>query len=176
MSKLVAQAKRISKAVERALRVRATHWPNVAEEELWHRKRCDGYTSIPRTLPILMSIIDSQTKNQPAGRTYFGVWARAFDESVVIIENPMSLAFEAGFSGERAVTTWRQRMQALKTMGFIDACKGSWGNFHFVLLRNPHKVVWKLKSKIQPQLFMQLEDRAIEIGAKDMAAPADDEV
>jgi hypothetical protein len=81
----------------------------------------------------------------------------------------MSMAFEAGFNGERAVTTWRQRMETLVDLGFIDARPGSSGNFHFVLLFNPHWVVWQLKSKIQTQTFMQLADRAAEIGARDMA-------
>jgi hypothetical protein len=79
----------------------------------------------------------------------------------------MSLAFEAGFSGERAVTTWRQRMQSVLDLGFIDAKPGSSGDFHFVLLYNPHWVVWRLKAKIQPQAFMQLADRAVDIGAMD---------
>lgn len=79
----------------------------------------------------------------------------------------MSLAFEAGFSGERAVTTWRQKMQSLVDLGFIDARAGSSGDFHFVLVYNPHWVVWKLKTRIQEQAFMQLADRAVDIGAAD---------
>jgi len=118
-----------------------------------------------------MNIIDSLSKNQPAGRTYFGLWCRTYDESLLIIENPMWLAFEAGFTGERAVTTWRQRMTTLKNLGFIDSKPGSSGDFHYVLLFNPHRAVYLIKHKIQQQLFMQLFDRAVEIGAKDMAAP-----
>ena len=148
--------------------MRAENWPSVSEANLWNRSKCQGYTTVPRTLAAVMNIIDSLSKNQPAGRTYFGLWCRTYDESVVIIENPMSLAFEAGFSGERAVTTWRQRMQTLLDLGFIDARPGSSGDFHFVLLYNPHWVVWKLKAKIQTQAFMQLIDRAVDIGAKDL--------
>src|SRR5207244_6996453 len=160
-------AKRISKGKERALLMRTENWPELPEERLWNRSRCHGYTTVPRTLALVMNIIDQLTKNQPAGRTYFGLWCRTYDESVVIIENPMSLAFEAGFTGERAVTTWRQRMQALLELGFIDAKPGSSGDFHFVLLYNPHWVAWQLKPKIQSQAFMQLTDRAVDIGAKD---------
>jgi len=163
-----ATAKRISKGKERALQMRSQNWPDVPEARLWNRSRCHGYTTVPRTLALVMNVIDSLSKNQPAGRTYLGLWCRTYDESVVIIENPMSMAFEAGFSGERAVTTWRQRMQTLLDLGFIDAKPGSSGNFHFVLLFNPHWVVWTLKPKIQDQAFMQLMDRAVDIGAKDM--------
>jgi len=165
---VAAIAKRISKGKERALEMRTRNWPDVPETRLWNRKTCHGYTTVPRTLALVMNIIDSLSKNQPAGRTYFGLWCRTYDEAVVIIENPMSMAYEAGFSGERAATTWRQRMQALQEMGFIEAKAGSSGDFHFVLLFNPHWVVWQLKPRIQPQAFMQLMDRAVEIGAKDM--------
>src|SRR5450759_1112564 len=99
-----ATATKISKGKERALQMRTQNWPDVSESYLWNRATCHGYTTIPRTMSILMNIIDSLSKNKPAGRTYFGLWCRTYDESVVIIENPMSMAFEAGFSGERAVT------------------------------------------------------------------------
>lgn len=163
-----ADRKRIAKGKERALQSRAFHWPSLSESDLWSRARHRGFTTTPRTLPIIMQIIDSLSKNQPAGRTYCGLWYRAYDEAVVIIENPMSLAFEAGFSGERAMTTWRQRMHTLQKLGFIDARPGSSGDFHHVLIYNPHKVVWRLKDRISPRLFSQLYDRAIEVGAEDM--------
>ena len=165
---MVATAKRISKGKERALQMRAENWPEVPSEHLWNRTSHDGYTTIPRTLALVMTIIDNLTKNQPAGRTYFGLWCRTYDESVVIIENPMSLAFEAGFTGERALTTWRQRMQSLLDLGFIDARPGSSGPFHYVLLFNPHWSVWRHKPLIQSQTFSQLLDRALDIGATDL--------
>ena len=161
-----------TKAQEKAIAFRSAYWPEVTDESLWHRKRCDGYTTIPRTMPILMSIIDSLSKNRPAGRAYLGLWARAFDEALLVIENPASLAAESDFSGERAVSTWRQRMRTLKELGFIDAKPGSAGEFHYVLIFNPHRVVWKLKDRIQEGLFRQLWERAIDIGARDMQPPA----
>lgn len=163
--------KRRPKADERALQLRSVYWPDLQEDSLWHRLKYDGYVSVPRTLPILMNIIDSLSKRRPAGRTYAGLWYRTRDESMVIIENPMSLAYEAGFSGERAVTTWRQRMQTLQSLGLIDSKPGSSGDFHYVLIFNPHKVIWQLKPRIQSRVFMQLHDRAIEIGADDMRPP-----
>lgn len=165
---MVTSASKPTKAQEKALAFREAYWPEVGEELLWHRKRCDGYTTVPRTMPVLMSIIDALSKNRPAGRTYFGLWARAFDESLLVIENPASLAAEADFSGERAISTWRQRMRTLKELGFIDAKPGSAGEFHYVLIFNPHRVVWNLKGQIQEGLFRQLWERAIDVGATDM--------
>jgi len=72
-------------------------------------------------------------------------------------------------------------MRSLVDLGFIDAKEGPAGPFHFVLLFNPHKVVWDLRDRIQQSTFRQLQARAIEIGAKDMvpnvptAEPAEEE-
>jgi hypothetical protein len=111
-------------------------------------------------MPLVMNIIDALTKNKPAGSTYFVMWCRTFDHSLLVIDNPMTLAVEAGFSGERALSTWKDRMRSLVELGFIDAKEGSAGPFHYVLLLNPHKVVWQLKGRIQEGTFRQLQTRA----------------
>lgn len=173
-SAAAAAAKRVSKAQEKAQALRDSCWPDLDEQLLWNRKSVSGFTTIPRTMPLMMNIIDALTKNKPAGRTYFVMWCRTFDHSLLVIDNPMTLAVEAGFSGERALNTWKDRMRSLVDLGFIDAKEGPTGQFHYVLLFNPHKVVWNLKDRIQEGVFRQLQTRAIEIGAKDMvpAKPA----
>jgi hypothetical protein len=104
------------------------------------------------------------------------LWCRTFDESLLAIDNPMTLAFESGFTGERALSTWKDRMRSLVELGFIDAKEGPTGAHHYVLLFNPHKVVWNLKDRIQAGMFRELQTRAIAIGASDMepAKPAED--
>jgi len=167
------QAKKVSKAQEKAKALRDSCWPDLDEQKLWNRKSVSGFTTIPRTLPLIMNIIDALSKNKPAGRAYFVLWCRTFDHSLLVIDNPMTLAAEAGFSGERALSTWKDRMRLLVDLGFIDAKEGPAGAYHYVLLFNPHKVVWDLKDRIQENTFRQLQTRAIEIGAKDMEpAPA----
>ena len=162
------QAKKVSKAQEKAKALRDSCWPDLDEQKLWNRKSVSGFTTIPRTLPLIMNIIDALSKNKPAGRAYFVLWCRTFDHSLLVIDNPMTLAAEAGFSGERALSTWKDRMRLLVELGFIDAKEGPAGAYHYVLLFNPHKVVWDLKNRIQENTFRQLQTRAIEIGVKDM--------
>ena len=159
-----AAAKKISKAQEKAKALRDSVWPDLDEQMLWNRKSVSGFTTIPRTMPLIMNIIDALTKNKPAGSAYFVMWCRTFDHSLLVIDNPMTLAVEAGFSGERALSTWKDRMRSLVELGFIDAKEGPSGPYHYVLLFNPHKVVWDLKGKIQESTFRQLQTRAIEIG------------
>jgi hypothetical protein len=153
---------------ERATQMRQEFWPEIQDGALWHRKRNDGFSTIPRTLPIVMAIIDSLSKNKPAGQTYFVLWCRAWDESMLTIEIPQIFAAETGFTGERALTTWRERMKTLKQLGFIDTKTGASGEYHYVLILNPHLVIRKLKSQVQAGLYMRLFERGQEIGASDI--------
>ena len=168
----ISNIKKISKAQEKAKALRDSFWPDLDESRLWNRKTSNGFTTVPRTMPLIMNIIDALSKNKPAGRTYFALWCRSFDQSFLVIDNPMTLAAEAGFTGERAVSTWKERMRTLVELGFIDARKGTTGDFHYVLLLNPHQVAGQLRDRIQDGMFLQLQTRVIEIGANDIATPA----
>lgn len=160
-----------AKMADRAKGLRENFFPEVPQEWLWLRKRNDGYTTIPRTLAMVMAIIDSLSKNKPCGLTYFVLWCRAWDDPLLTIENPAVFAAEAGFSGERAVITWRQRMKTLKDLGFIACKEGATGEYHYVLILNPHLVIWKQRDTIAQSLVMKLFDRGHEIGAKDLIDP-----
>lgn len=155
------------KMAERAQQLMDVHFPGMHPAYLWHRKKNDGYISIPRTLPIVMQAIDMLSKGQPAGHTLFCLWARSPDHPVVTIENPSTFAGEAGFTGERAVDTWRRRMKTLEELWFIRAKPGPSGDFHYVLLTNPNAVMEYLRSmgRIQDGLYGRFVDRAAEIGA-----------
>ncbi|MBJ9727548.1 hypothetical protein [Burkholderia cenocepacia] len=139
----------------------------MSEDWLWHRKKNDGFITIPRTLPIVMQAIDAQSKGQPAGHTLFCLWARSPDHSLLSIENPMTFAAEAGFVGERAVDTWRRRMKRLRELGFIQTKSGASGEFHYVLLLNPNAVMEWMRSQnlIQNDLYSRFLERLADIGA-----------
>jgi len=146
---------------------RKLHFPQVGDNWLWSRKRASGYTTIPRTLPIIMEGIDSLTKGQPAGHTLFTLWCRAPDDPLVTIENPSVLAAEAGFTGERAIDTWRRRMRSLRDLQFILAAEGASGEFHYVLLLNPNVVMemMHLRNAIPHAIYARFLDRAMDVGA-----------
>ncbi|ANH32882.1 hypothetical protein [Ralstonia pseudosolanacearum] len=159
---------RSSKMEKRALEMRASLWPDVPEEFLWDRKKAAGFTTMPRTMAYLMNIIDSLTKGQPAGKTYLTIWCRLFFLGIVELASERQMAFEAGFTGERAVDTWRKRMRHLKRLGFIDHKGGGDHDFQWVLVHNPHHVVQRLESQVQSRLMAAWRERAIEVGAKDI--------
>lgn len=142
-------------------------FPEMPAALVWSRKNNDGFTTLPRTLPIAMQAIDMQTKGQPAGHTLFCLWARSPDHSLITIENAPTFAGEAGFIGERAVDTWRRRMKRLRDLGFIKTKPGTSGEFHYVLLMNPNAAMEALQKagKLQEGIYSRFVERVIDVGA-----------
>ncbi|MFA5676975.1 MAG: hypothetical protein WC953_01005 [Pseudomonas sp.] len=160
--------KRRLNMAERAKQQMEIQFPDHSDELLWHRTLNDGYSTIPRTLPLAMQAIDAQSKGQPAGHTLLCLWIRAPDYPFLMIEAPATFAAETGFDGERAVDTWRRRMRKLRDLGFIEAKRGASGDFHYVLLLNPNVGIEKLRraNKVQDVLYGRFRDRLIDIGAQ----------
>ncbi|WP_198912114.1 hypothetical protein [Acetobacter conturbans] len=154
------------KMAERARQQMALHFPGVPDVFLWHRKTNDGFTTVPRTLPIVMQAIDVQSKGSPAGHTLFCLWARSPDTPFVTVENPATFAAEAGFQGERAVDTWRRRMKRLRELWMIQSKPGPSGEFHYVLLPNPNTSVEWMRNQglVQDGLYARFIDRLMEVG------------
>jgi hypothetical protein len=158
--------KRLNMA-ERAAQQMGIFFPDVASCWVWRRKTNNGFTTIPRTLPIAMQAIDAQSKGQPAGHTLFGLWARSPDHPFIIIDNPGTFASEAGFMGERAVDTWRRRMKTLRDLFFIATKPGTTGEFHYVLLLNPNAAMEHMRRAglMQNELYSRFLERVSDIGA-----------
>lgn len=151
---------------ERAQQQLDLHFPGFPCQWLWRRKTNDGFTTLPRTMPLVMQAVDAQSKGQPAGHTLFCLWARSPDNPLVTIENPATFASEAGFEGERAVDTWRRRMKQLQALNFIAPQRGPSGDFHYVLLLNPNVAVEHMRTRglVQDGLYARFLDRLVEVG------------
>lgn len=154
------------KMSERAQKQLELLFPEVPSQWIWRRKTNDGYTTLPRTLPLVMQAVDDQSKGQPAGHTLFCLWARSPDHPLVTIENPATFASEAGFEGERAVDTWRRRMKRLQALQLIFPKSGPSGDFHYVLLLNPNVGMEHMNRNkmVQSRLYARFTDRVIEVG------------
>jgi hypothetical protein len=160
------KTQRLNRA-ERAEELRKVHFPDVASPYIWHRKTHDGYTTVPRTLPIAMQAVDALCKGQPAGHVLLCLWARYPDNALITIDSQTVFAAEAGFSGERAVDTWRKRMKHLRTYGLIETKPGASGDLHYVLLINPNYALEALRAKkhINDSIYGRFVERMHEIGA-----------
>lgn len=165
-------------ATESNLKMRAHLWPALDEKRLWLRtdKTRKGFTTMPRTMALFVNLIDDISKQAtggkavPAGRTYLVLWCRVFDEGFVRIDNEAVAALEAGYGGERNVTTWRQHLAVLRDLGFIDCKDGPAGPYQYILLFNPYQVIRALNDKglIQQSTYTALFQRAIDVRATDL--------
>lgn len=169
-------AKRRKKIAEKVEAKRRQLWPDVTKDDLWDRRRYDGFITLPRTMPLILSIIDDLTKGQPASSTYLELWGRSYDEMYVSLGTPDSHAFHAGFEGQRARRTWQQRIAQLAKLGFIRTAPGPSGPHSYALIMNPHVVIRKLKEKNIPGLidvkYSELVLRCKDIGATDIDPPS----
>lgn len=163
--------KRVSAAEKKRRAIREVIWPGLNEELLWLRLGSSGFITIPRTLPLIAEIINCLTKGAPAGTAYFELWCRSFDECFVDMDDEEGMAFSTGFTGQRAVSTWRGRIRALQDLGFIDVQNK--GGRTYALIYNPYQVIYRLHQAKTPGLtddhYTALEIRVAEIGATDLA-------
>jgi hypothetical protein len=157
--------------VKKQLAQRELLWPRI-EAWLWNRKANKGFATIPKTMPLILQIMDDMSSGKPLSSTYLGLWCETWDNSMVNIAKPLEMAHAAGFMRERAVYTWSGRMKILKSLNFIDIQPGRAGDISHVLIYNPHYVIrWHHEHKtpgLLPGNFNALLARALEIGAKDM--------
>jgi hypothetical protein len=170
--------KRLSKAKENSLKMRKHLWPKVQDSDLWLRQDLTkkGYTTLPRTMPLLINLINdiskhvTNGKSVPAGKAYLVLWCRVFDEGYLKIDSEAGAAMEAGYEGERNVTTWREHLRVLIELGFIDGKKGPAGPYQHILIFNPYIAVKALYKKewVQQSTYTALFQRTAEIGASDL--------
>lgn len=157
---------------KRNLKTRSRLWPDLKDEMVWSWKTSDGYVAIPRAMPIFFIIMDICSKSKPLSSTYFALWCKCWDETGLIkINNPTNLAGESGFSGQRAVTTWKKRMQILEKLGFIITKKHGIQDYGYVVILNPYKIVKNLykEGKFKDNgWYNALFERAEEIKATDL--------
>jgi hypothetical protein len=146
-------------------------WPG-SESRLWHRKANKGFATIPKTMPIILQIMDDLSNGKPVSSTYLGLWCETWDNSMVNASKHQEMAHAAGFTGQRAVYTWGARMQLLQTLGFVDIKPGNSGPISHVLIWNPHRIIrWHHEQKTSGLVeanFNALLSRALDIGANDM--------
>lgn len=162
--------RRITVAEKRRRGIRDIIWPGLDDKRLWLREGSVGFITIPRTLPLIVEIINCMTKGAPAGAAYLELWCRSFDECYVDMDDEEGMAFATGFTGQRAVTTWRGRIRALQELGFIDV--KAKGGHTYALIYSPYQVIHQHHQTKTPGLtddhYAALEIRVENIGANDL--------
>ncbi|PZQ80338.1 MAG: hypothetical protein DI549_17365 [Ancylobacter novellus] len=157
--------------LQRQLDTRRKLWPDLTNQMLWSMDN-DGWVAIPRLMPLIMSIMDDLSgKGFPVGQTYLEMWSRIrIEESFLILNRPEEMAFHAGFEGQRALRTWKDRVRRLEGLGFISIQPGPLGDLSYVAFFNPYHIIKRayLDKKIQEKKWQALMVRANEVNALDI--------
>lgn len=97
------------------------------------------------------------------------MWCRLYDELFLTLNRPEEMAFHAGFEGQRALRTWRDRVRRLAELGFIALKKGPLGDYSYAIFFNPYHVIKRfyLKGMVQEAKWQAIVVRANEVGAFD---------
>ncbi len=152
------------------IEARSKLWPDLETSMLWNMDN-DGWIAVPRLMPLMMSIMDDLSgKGYPVGSTYFEMWCRLREEQFLTLNRPEEMAFHAGFEGQRALRTWKDRVQRLANLGFVGIKPGPLGDFSYAVFFNPYHIIKRafLQGKVQERKWQALIIRANEVSAFDL--------
>jgi hypothetical protein len=161
--KVVPQPK--NKSAAKREQIRDSLWPDAASLA-WDRKKEKGFCTIPRTLALILTLIDHLQKGKDASRVYFDLWCRAFDDYLIEVSDQEALAYSAGYTSGRNVRTWRERILVLEKFGFIRIEASGTKRYANIFIVDPHKVVKKLHEQghVPKNWWNAFNHRAAEIG------------
>jgi hypothetical protein len=150
------------------MRVRNALWPWVKDEDLWLRSKETGFTTIPRAMPLLGRALDQLSgKGFPLAQTYLSLWCLVFDEAFVEVKDTRTTSYEAGFTGKRGETTWKQRMRRLQELEFIDIKPGVSHDMQYVLLLDPFQAIAKrFSSQTNDVLYQAIVKKQFDVGGR----------
>jgi len=172
---MASATKNISKLVEeKQAEIRKEVFGDLDKAAIWHRKTAKGFTTIPRTMPLLGAIMDGLSgKGKPVSTTYLELWCRSNDDGFITLSKQSDIAFASGFSGLRGVSTWKERVRKLEELKFLNTKPGVSGSLHYVQLWNPYLVIKHHRDSktigMTEDRYFALFERMLEIGAKDFA-------
>lgn len=167
----MATVREASAIAKKQLALRDLYWPGM-EAWLWNRKAHRGFTTIPKTMPLVLKIMDEITKGAPVSSTYLTLWCNTWDNNFVVLNKPGELAHASGFSGQRGEHTWSTRMKKLQELEFIDIKPGRTGPLGYAIIWNPHYILrWHHHIKtlgLTEASYNALVETALDIGAAEM--------
>src|SRR5215475_60628 len=92
--------------------IRDLVFPNSAED-IYDRKIHNGFSSIPRTLGLMLTLIEELApKDKNPSRVYSELWFRTYDDKLVEVKDEDEFAYASGLSVRR----WRERIDVLEKL------------------------------------------------------------
>lgn len=135
----------ITRADSKRLYLRGELWPDA--EPLLAKPDEKGWWRAPRTLPLILSLTRDKriTGKLDCSSVYLELHSRDFGQGLVEILDEDEHAFCAGYFGNRALRSWRERMAMLENAGFIKIAPKGNRRIGYVLLISPHAVAEELR-------------------------------
>lgn len=132
---------------KKTLELRNAFFGDIAGE-VWSRHGAKGFTTIPRILSLVLSLIgELGKKGGNPSRVYFDLWCRSWDYALIQITDEQDMAYSSGYTGTRAVRSWREHILSLTDSGFILTKELGNRDVAFVVIRDPYKVVFELQKQ-----------------------------
>ncbi len=154
-----------SGAAQRREKLRDEYWSN---EDPWTGENDKGWFRAPRTIPLILSLLESKelSGNYDPTKVYLELLARHIGEGLIEMASEQEHAFAAGYEGSRAVRSWQERMKVLEKNGFIKTRKVGNQQFRYVLIVHPTTVIQQLRDneKISQHWWDTYRSRQIQIG------------
>jgi hypothetical protein len=154
---------RVTRAYQQRKRLREQSWP---KEDVWTGENEVGWFRIPRTMPLVLQLIDSKNLSgnlSPSG-VYLELLARHVDNGLIEMAHEVDHAYAAGYDGSRAVRSWQERMRVLEKLGFIKTKQIGNQRYKYVLLIHPTVAIQNLynQGKVPKPWWEAYRDRQIQ--------------
>jgi hypothetical protein len=140
-----------------------------SEDRRWPAQA--GWFKAPRVLPVLLQVLRHKKviNKGDLGRVYLELLSRVRDQGVVDLVHPEDHARIIGYSSDRrGQRTWREAMQRLRDLGFIELRESHGrGELGYALIVNPFIPVKRLSERkmIEPPLWNLFVDKWSKAGA-----------
>src|SRR5688572_23551374 len=95
--------------------LRDSLWGDRADELIYDRKAESGFFTLPRTMPLMLTLIAHLSKRGDPSGAYLELWARQRDDGFVEILDPDEMAVGAGFhrGTTRRVRSFHEALEEL---------------------------------------------------------------
>ncbi len=162
--------RKVKKTPEERRRVLRNKLFRGSSTRVWSRTDEDGFSTIPRTLPLIGTLIRLLTDDLDASRAYFDLWGRVYDEGLVDVTDEEEFAASCGYATpSRNVRTWRERIETLVKLGFVEVQPKGTRKYGYILLVHPLDMAEKLrqtrKQDVPDWWWSLFQKRVSEIGA-----------
>lgn len=124
-------------AAQRRNKMRERLWPKDAA--YWRGPKDRGFFCAPRSVSLIIRMLNTKSVAgvENLGSVYLELLSCHLGEGLVEMGREEDHAYAAGYSGQRSVRSWRERMKKLEEHGFIRTAPRGSLQYGYVFLVHP---------------------------------------